>query len=326
MSETHLGLLITEPIVNTEKYRFLAALAEDYPEIAKVISERIPEWRQKVDAALGLEGFADQILQTVEYKTKKDELAFCQRVATQITKDLESYPNKKICFIQWGGRGSEPYFHKLILEQVPAELKQRIVIWDKINNRRYDMLRNDPNILVYYIDDSANSGQQINSSVISTFEQMVSGYRTADLQFTAFLMGMTKTAQEHIAPFLKNNLEAVRTAENDNVNHKVVWQVPDTQTRAEFNFSPTPTMHHVVDELIKQGKIPEEDGERFLIAAHHSYNVGTLLLFYHRLLQDNVPSVFTDGRLTQALREDYGINPLFEGFEDINAYDSSYPS
>ena len=320
MSEATLGLNILEQIKNPEKYRFLATLAEDYPEIAKKVAERIPMWSQRVDAAFKLEGYADQILQKMEYRTRKDELAFCQEVATQIITDLEANPNKKICFIQWGTRGSEPYFHKLILEKISPDLRKRIVI--PSGNEKFRMLKNDPNIHVYYIDDSANSGKQMYQSIVSTFKHTVDGNRTADIPFTAFLMGMTDEAKDTIAPFLKNNLKAQETHEDNGTSHRLVWQVPENQTRAEFNFSPTPTMYDAVDSLIEQGKIKKEDEGKFLIDAHHNFNVGTLLLFYHRLLQDNVAAIFKTGRLSDSLKEEHGIEPLFEGFEEVNAYDS----
>lgn len=294
---------------------FLEKLSEDYPEISETVSERLPSWIEGVDKYTGVTGTGEAILDEIRYVSKEEEIAFCKNIAADIVQDLDTDPTSKVLLAKYrGGNRSESYFQEMIVSEIPEQYRERISSPEG-NNEHFASIRDENVKFVYHVDDSANSGQQIQGALFENLAPVTEEERSG-LEVRSYLFGITDQAKDNLEPFMVNNLQA-ELVEDD--GQKIVWKSERYNTTVTINAPHTPDMSDVANQMVSDGKITEDKKGDVTFHAHHNRNVGTLLLFHHRLLQDNVASVLVEGRQGDHLLAN-GVTPLFEGFSKVNAY------
>jgi len=80
-------------------------------------------------------------------------------------KKYEEDPNKPIRFVSWGTeKGSGSWFYDMVMEGMTPEEKQKdidILSFFKVGDEGEDSIKP----VYFYLDDSANSGQQVQQGV-----------------------------------------------------------------------------------------------------------------------------------------------------------------
>lgn len=309
-----------EAEIKKESYPFIEALRQDYPDIAVTVESRLPAWKTGVDSTAEIPGFADLLLNGTKYTTKEEEQKFCNNIATEIQTALETNPSLKIVFIRYGGKNrSELYLQSHILNTLPKEYHSRILI-PQSQDEVLEVLTANPNVQCYYIDDSSNSAQQMRGALQSVLSYVATD-DISEIKIKAHLLGMSEDSKRKIGLVLNNVFKCQEADETKGNPVRQSWKSSNASIQVDINAPTTPNAYQVIKSLFAAGIIDEEKKQDLidLTFAHHGRNSGTLALFYHRLLQDNVPGLFTEGNLTPSLKS-LRIEPLFAGFEETNAY------
>jgi hypothetical protein len=265
---------------------FLIELEGDHPELAQSIKGRINEWTDSVNKIMGRDDFAKTVLDNIDYVSRDEITQFISQVAAEVI-DLIDSGVKEIIFFKHIDGDSRDWFYKILLEQIPKDKR------DILKYRSSFYVRTYPDAHFFILDDSSNSGKQLEATVQTPFIQ-----EKDHLSFTNQLrvLFLGKKTSLHIrllriTEYAKNNLE--KTASE---NKKSIVEL-DIQAKK------MPTIKDVLNQLGMRFEDLNKEQQR-LLKAHHEYHSPILGFFFHKL-QDNLPTMLISGRL-----DDKDFQPL----------------
>ncbi len=298
MSETSLEPPTT--ILESEKLdnepQFLNKLGIDHPTVANEIRSRIPEWKKKVDELSGIEDFGAKMLNAIEYVDKEETDRLISSVADEIRKIREKDPTKPIRFIAWSTTdGSGKWFYDQLvasLQDISTDNISLIAPYDV--GYEADLKAYEPTY--FYLDDAANSGQQIQQGVFA-FRSVV-----GNLEYSVD-QGEDENAMIENPIDVRIRLLRVTDEVTDFINrqkkffinksgHPLV--VIDTESNPNAN-KRMPT----VSDLITNLGLKADDIQNYgaFLYGHHGRFPTTLAIFRHKI-QDNMPIALVEGRLS----------------------------
>lgn len=140
---------------------FMQELSIDHPEIAAKVAKDIPRWCLEINTLAGHEGVGQAMLRGARYFSKREQDLYLQGVANEATSLLRQNRRKEVVFVNLEGSGSGAYFFDLCMQRVPEELRSRVEL-KPITSVVYQQDRKAKRDVEYFaLDDSANSGQQL---------------------------------------------------------------------------------------------------------------------------------------------------------------------
>jgi hypothetical protein len=163
----------TTPLQNSEHrsentYPFLTTLAADHPELAKSISDTIPQWREWMNTHIQHPKATEAILNSIDYISLEEMAQIIQDWGKEIVKVLTENPERKIVILSGVG-GSQQYFAQKVYQQIPENLQSRVSVDEGENRNRLGAMTRDFDSFIktdfYLFDDSINSGQQVSGMV-----------------------------------------------------------------------------------------------------------------------------------------------------------------
>lgn len=261
---------------------FLASLEVDYPELANKIRTDLPRWVSAVEGYLGIAGIAKTVLDKVHYFSKEDTRLFVTRVADEV----KTIPvGESIVFVHHASAArSGRFLYDEIVKRL-GEDSSRIRLAASADLQ--EVVEKDINKKhIFFIDDSANSGQQLNLCLNPLIAVSDLGEST---EVHVRLMAITKKAKDTFN-WLKSRIE-------DDSGDVVL----DIQA----------------DDMPVVGEPPEGVNQNrwWMVATpHHGRGRATLGIFSHRL-QDNLSPLLIEGIRTEGMGEIHsdmlpGIFPL----------------
>jgi hypothetical protein len=108
-------------------YPFLDSLSEDHTELAKSISEKIPQWKNWMNQELKKPEITEAILQSIDYVSAKEMAQIIENWVKEIADDLEANPDRNIIILRGVG-DSKGYFEEMVYQQLPESLKNRVAL------------------------------------------------------------------------------------------------------------------------------------------------------------------------------------------------------
>ena len=276
---------------------FLKKLSVDHPQVAEDIRKRIPEWKEKVDELSGVKDFGTNILNEIEYVGKDETDQLVNSVADEIRKIREGNPNKPIRFVAWSPNdGSGKWFYDQIIDSLQDTSTENISIIAPYNVvDRPDLKAYEP--VYFYLDDAANSGQQIQQG-INAFRRVIrnlthSESRKEDekamiekpIDLRIRLLRMTDKVKDFIDQQKKYLL-----------NER---GVPLVHIDIESNPYANKHMPTMDDLAVKLG-LDENNvqNKNIFFYGHHGRYPTTLTGFRHKI-QDNMPIILVEGKFSE---------------------------
>lgn len=275
---------------------FLNKLRIDHPKIADEIKGRIPDWKMKVDELSGIENFGTKILEEIEYVDKEETDKLINSVANEVRKIREIHPDKPIRFVAWSpNEGSGKWFYDQVMDSLQDIQTNSVSLIAPHNIMDRQELRiNEP--VYFYLDDAANSGQQI-QQCITAFRHVVSDIKDSEnhvedekrisenpvdlrirlLRITDKVDNFINGQKKYLLNDLSDQLVIIDTKSNPNANKRM------------------PTMDDLVAKLGLKEKQVQNPGAFFY--GHHGRYPATLTTFRHKI-QDNMPVALVEGRLS----------------------------
>lgn len=271
--------------------KFLVDMARDQPELVARVAKDLPEWAVALDKFAGHPNFAATVLQTMEYIGREETRAFVDGVVTEVREKLEASPDKKIYFGQTGESSrSGKYFFNRIVAGLPEDQRSRVELksHSAIANSRESVVDQD----IYFVDDSANSGQQL-QHFLTVFHRRSDGPTRLHVRLMR--------ASEFALSKVEHSQKMFTRAGN--------------QVTVDIQTQPVASIRGVMQQLdLHTGDIPTA-----LMYPHHRIGEGILTIFRHRM-QDNLASFLTQGVMTAGYAAN-GVKPLFRQHDEIVAYE-----
>ncbi len=286
----------SEPISNS---RFIDGIIKDHPEVKDQLIQKLPEWKKSLDTFMGMDGFSDIVLEEADYISKEETVTFIKGVADEVKQILEERPDKDIYFIRYTDNArSEEYFYRHVTKSIPEDKRDKVKLVNptQLTDLTYDGVQLGD---VFFCDDSANSGQQMRTSLIPLvsysrreFDEDVKP-NGEPVRAHVRLLRVTDDAMEKL-DIVKGLLRDTNPVEIDLKTGGKMKSMNDVADRVEKEY---PDKKYTAEQ-------------RSVTLSHHQYGVGTLGVFYHRL-QDNLTPIFISGRISEGLAK-HGVTPLLD--------------
>lgn len=283
--------------------KFLRDMSEDYPDQALAISKRAQDWSKSIDDEQGINGLGDALLNNAEYVSKAEKEKFENSVAEEMKTFLDTHPEGKIiCIVFMKKKGSGPFFYYNITSRLNEELRSRISMWSWVDIREKAVQKPEQNEY-YIVDDSSNSGQQLNTMLFSTY--------IGALSDAAKQMSSNHNFEEREKVKLRVRLMRISKKAREKMEKKYVDK-NDISPYCTIDFDENPGANKLVrttDEVLETLGQTESDlaEPEFLMESHAGRNPTTLAIFSHKV-PDNLPLSMVRGGYSQLSK----VPPLIE--------------
>lgn len=273
---------------------FLKKLTIDHPKVANEIRKRVPEWKNKVEQLSGISNFGDKILDGIEYVDELETRLLIESVADEVRKIRENDPKKKIKFIADREKnGSGKWFYDQIIKSLEDTSINDISIIS--SNKVVNLPASELCETTYfYLDDAANSGQQIQQAIYSfrTFlkflkpsenrEEVEKRMTEKPIDLRIRLLRITERVEDFID-------QQKKYLQNEKGNILV---------NIDLNGNPNANKHMpTMADLVTKLGMKEDDVQnmRAFFYGHHGRYPTTLTTYRHKI-QDNMPIILVEGR------------------------------
>ncbi len=298
---------------NTD-FRFLKELQADHPELADKLKAKIPNWIAATNKYLGIEGYAEKMLDKMDYVSKEEEDRTIKEWSSEVEEKLTKNKSREVTFITVSG-GSNVYFAEQVYNSLPENLRTRVKTINRIESAGWDFINNLDNRNAtrdyYYFDDGANSGQQIGHFLIGSVFSTLPGFLAEELNNNPIRHFTDKLKGEKY----KLNIKLFRLTDIARDEANLIWtnavlnDKRNTQSRNFFEINiqenkMMPTTLDVNKDLNLSWRIG--DGPNG-IALSASQRVPPILGIMWHKIQDNLPAI-----MSKCWFKDPGTLPLFE--------------